>query len=329
MNFNRFKATTTKETIENKGAWKITSRQIGLKSLVQPDDADIDIIAIHGVGAKPDNTWEDRESKVNWLTDDSMLPAALPTARIMAYNYASHWFGEHATKQSLHEVANKLLNSLVDERERCPDRQIILIGHCFGGLVAQEVYNRARLLPEDHPDIADAIVGMIFLGTPHHGIPDNSAFGTQGQIYKAIIEANVQVEYGLMGTIAQDNDTLVTTVHNFTRILEVRRDDAPKLFCFYEQKASRVGRLIGLANHPLSLVVGQTSGTLDGHGKEALPLDHFQMNKFQGPDDDNYKSVLRQILKIAESKKIPQERENSTKLLVFSPQPTIHIAHRY
>lgn len=75
-----------------------------------------------------------------------MLPAALPKARVMTYNYASHWFGENAIKQSLSGVANKLLHSLVDERKNCMNRPIILIGHCFGGLVAQEV-REYRLLP--------------------------------------------------------------------------------------------------------------------------------------------------------------------------------------
>ncbi|KAI1087795.1 hypothetical protein F5B19DRAFT_474093 [Rostrohypoxylon terebratum] len=302
----------TRKAIEGKGAWTIRSEQIGLKILVQPDNPDVDIIAIHGMGAKPENTWNDRESKVNWLTHATMLPAALPQARIMTYNYASHWFGEHAIKQSLSGVSIKLLNSLVDGRGDCPNRPILLIGHCFGGLVAQEVYNRARMHHQDYPSIADSIVGMIFLGTPHHGIPDNCSFGTQGQIYKAVMEANVHVECGLIETIAQDNEILVNTVHNFTRIVELRREDAPKLCCFYEQKASRVGRLVGLDSHPLEFVVGQMSGTLDGHGKEPLPLDHFQMNKFQGSNDDNYRSVLREILKMIKSRKIPQYREEST-----------------
>ncbi|KAI1662004.1 hypothetical protein F4813DRAFT_343179 [Daldinia decipiens] len=297
----------SKRAIEDKGAWTITPQQIGLKILVEPDDCDVDIVAIHGVGAKPQYTWEDRGSKVNWLTNPTMLPAALPKARIMTYNYASHWFGEHAIKQSLSGVAIKLLRSLVDKREDCMSRPVLLIGHCFGGLVVQEAYNTAALHHQDHPGIADSIVGMIFLGTPHHGVPDSSALGTQGQIYKAIIEAKVQVQYGLMGTIAQDNDILVNTVHNFTRIVELRRDNAPKLCCFYEQKGSHIGRVIGLDNHPLEFVVGEMSGTLDGHGKEPLPLDHFQMNKFQGSDDDNYRSVLREILKMIKSRKIPQD----------------------
>ncbi|KAI2603697.1 hypothetical protein GGR54DRAFT_644549 [Hypoxylon sp. NC1633] len=295
------------KAIEQKAAWTITPQQIGLKILVQPpdaDDTDIDIVAIHGVGAKPEYTWVDRESKVNWLSDPTMLPAALPKARIMTYNYASHWFGDNAVKQSLSGVANKLLHSLADEREECMNRPIIIIGHCFGGLVAQEVYNAAVLLQEDHRGIADSIAGIVFLGTPHRGIPESSGLGTNGQIYQAIIESKVPVQYGLMNTIAQDNEILVNAVHNFTRTVSIRGNNVPELFCFFEQKSCRVGRVAGLEDHPLEFLVTESSGTLSGHPKEGLPLGHFAMNKFQNCQDDNYKSVRRQILKMAKLRKV-------------------------
>ncbi len=45
----------------------------------------------------------------------------------------------------------------------------------------------------------------------------------------------------------------------------------------------------------------ESSGTLLGHGKEGLPLDHFSMNKFVSANDNNYKSVRRQILDMNEN----------------------------
>jgi hypothetical protein len=46
-------------------------------------------------------------------------------------------------------------------------------------------------------------------------------------------------------------------------------------------------------------VINEASGTLSGHQKESLPLNHFMMNKFEGPEDDNYKSVMAQIVSMA------------------------------
>lgn len=101
-------------------------------------------MAVHGIGVNPENTWVFRgkgaEAKnVNWLSDMEMLPKALPNARIMAFGYASYWFGQNAVRQSLDGAGTSLLKELEDKRETCPHRPIIFVGHCFGGLVIQSV----------------------------------------------------------------------------------------------------------------------------------------------------------------------------------------------
>ncbi|KAI0420325.1 hypothetical protein F5X98DRAFT_372137 [Xylaria grammica] len=114
-------------------------RRMGLRKLYEPEeveDIEVDILAIHGIGANPDHTWVHKDTQVNWLAGPTMLPSALPSARIMAYNYESSWFGDNAVKQSLRGVAVKLLGAINEARSECVDRPIILIGHCFGGLVA-------------------------------------------------------------------------------------------------------------------------------------------------------------------------------------------------
>ncbi|XXG99884.1 NAD-dependent isocitrate dehydrogenase [Hypoxylon texense] len=291
---------------------KIKPQDIGLKVLVQPaeaDDIEVDIVAVHGIGANPGHTWVNRENSVNWLSDPTMLPNALPKARIMTFSYESYWFGENAIRQSLAGVATKLLRAFSEEREDCLHRPIIFIGHCFGGLVIQEAYITATLHKEDHAGISDSVVGMIFLGTPHHGIHGNSGLQTQGQIYEAIAAAKVQMEDNVLNTIAQDNDVLVNTVHNFTRSVTNLRNSAPKLFCFWEQKKCKIGRVAGIADIPPEFLVTESSGTLNGHENEALPLDHFAMNKFEDSKDTNYHSVRRQIQKMnKESKAIMKGR---------------------
>ncbi|KAL8816780.1 MAG: hypothetical protein Q9191_008267, partial [Dirinaria sp. TL-2023a] len=77
------------------------------------------IVAIHGIGAHPDDTWCKRidtggssEKYVNWLKDRDMLPAIVPDARIMRYGYQSQWFGDEAISQKTSTVAQRLLLSL-------------------------------------------------------------------------------------------------------------------------------------------------------------------------------------------------------------------------
>ena len=57
------------------------------------------VVAIHGKDAHPAHTWsallspdrdpKDPSSYINWLDDDTMLPAVLPTAQVLRYGYLS------------------------------------------------------------------------------------------------------------------------------------------------------------------------------------------------------------------------------------------------
>jgi hypothetical protein len=81
------------------------------------------IVAIHGIGAHPDDTWcknvgaTESPQWVNWLDDEEMLPAVAPNARIMRYGYQSQWFGEGAMRQKASTVAERLLLALKRKRE--------------------------------------------------------------------------------------------------------------------------------------------------------------------------------------------------------------------
>jgi hypothetical protein len=57
----------------------------------------------------------------------------------MTYGYQSYWFGDEAVKISIEGVASSLLQDLDYAREDCPERPLLLVGHCFGGLVMQKV----------------------------------------------------------------------------------------------------------------------------------------------------------------------------------------------
>ena len=83
----------------------------------------ISIVAIHGIGAHPDDSWcknvgtAESPQWVNWLHADDMLPAIVPYARIMRYGYQSQWFGEGAMRQNVSRVAQRLLLALRRKRE--------------------------------------------------------------------------------------------------------------------------------------------------------------------------------------------------------------------
>ncbi|KAI1662002.1 hypothetical protein F4813DRAFT_396685 [Daldinia decipiens] len=292
---------------------KIQPRDIGLKILVTPaegEDTDVDIVAVHGIGIHPKDAWVHTGTKKHWLKDPAMLPTKVPNARIMAYNYESYWFGDDAIRQSVPAVASKLLKALCDARTHCPHRPIIFVGHCFGGLVIQQVYTAATFHHEDYPGIADSVTGIVFLGTPHHGVRNESELQTQGQIYDLIVISTTQIQDNALKTMAQDNDMLVSIVHDFTRKVSAN-ENGPKLYCFYESKASKVGSITCMVSGaPPEFVVSESSATLTGILKESLSLDHSGMNKFEDSSDDNYKSVSREIRIMAEGSKETMKKRN-------------------
>ncbi|KAH0595025.1 hypothetical protein MHUMG1_07324 [Metarhizium humberi] len=252
-----------------------------------------------------------------------MLPHDLGNARIMSFGYNSVWYGEDAVKQSLQGVACKLLYALGDKRQSCLHRPILFIGHCFGGLVIQMAYTMTLLQSQDWPHLFESVIGLLFLGTPHYGITESSYLNTQGQIYQAIVAAELPIEDNALHTMAHDNDLLRDTVVAFTRKIATV-EPKPILFCFYEEKPTKVGLIIGQDTAP-EFVVNKTSGILSGCENEGLSLDHFLMNKFEDSQDYHYLCVKREILKMVKKFQDREEpvSEGSPKLELHRSMPRL------
>ncbi len=96
-----------------------------IPTLMHGTDNIYSVVAVHGIGAHPDDTWctdvnEDASSttrSVNWLKDPEMLPSVMKDARIMRYGYHSQWFGRDALQQNASRIASGLLKSLKRNRK--------------------------------------------------------------------------------------------------------------------------------------------------------------------------------------------------------------------
>ncbi|OAG35259.1 hypothetical protein AYO21_10530 [Fonsecaea monophora] len=160
-----------------------TDDDTGLKVLREPTsspDAEngekiIDVVAVHGLGAHPDDTWTQKRGDgdearwVNWLEEKDMLPEVVLNARIMRYGYKSGWFGVDAIKQSARTTAERFLTALRRERKGCTDRPLIFIAHSFGGLVVLKAVCDTYYDRKEWSGMFDAVRGMVFFGTPFRG----------------------------------------------------------------------------------------------------------------------------------------------------------------
>ncbi|THY23943.1 hypothetical protein D6D00_05831 [Aureobasidium pullulans] len=281
------------------------------------------VVAIHGLGAHPDDTWyknvgTKEESKwVNWLEAPFMLPNDIPNARIMRYGYMSQWFGKNAIKQSTSDVAKDFLINLRRWRKDT-HRPLIIIAHCFGGLVVLKALNDARNHESEYPTIFNYTTGLVFLGTPFRGASGMSQSG----LLQAVVQEYEEVQAQTLRILDPGNDPLHDLVTEFCLI----RSTPPRahVACFYEQIASDVMVIVGKSGTK-NFVVNRESACLDqSESTKTYPIarNHFDMNKFGKPTNEYYKVAEAIQGMVQEAQDLIHERADSNDYLLLEDAST-------
>ncbi|KAL4885234.1 hypothetical protein BJY04DRAFT_214571 [Aspergillus karnatakaensis] len=283
------------------------SRTFGLKRLY-PDSDDlpstgVDVVAIHGLGTKSSITWgayaqEDSGPDgptVNWLRDPNMLPSILPDARILTYDYDAEYYKD-APVQSLLSRAEILLKLLMDARMRdgSEERPIIFIASCFGGILLVKALVEAGNSCNVYRPILYHTAGIIFLATPLRGSAAVKA--ASWRVYVAGIIGR-ETSDDLIKDLDGKSGVLSELVQKFAK-LAYKEEHLIQMHCF-TRCAERTLREPYC--HVLSLtIVEENSACLDGVDRTALEATHAMMNKFRGPDDNNYRLVIGVLREFAD-----------------------------
>ncbi|KAI0854475.1 hypothetical protein F4860DRAFT_499369 [Xylaria cubensis] len=283
----------------------VAEDDLGLKTLYTPPRGapiEYDIVAIHGIGAHPDDTWcktIDRRGErvhLNWLLDKEMLPAALPNARIMRFGAKTQWFGELLIKQTVSSVAELLLIALTRDRKEndCQARPLIFIAHCFGGLVVMKtLLNAANEL--EHRHIFNSVAGIAFLGTPFRGAEQEG----QKRMVIGAREVFRDVDPGILRINDPHDEMRKDIVRGFMRKREELRSTA-QLVCFYELEFCDVMVVIDKKTTSQKTIrVDSISGCLDVARNIPLQRNHYNMNKFGGHHEETFKTVQEMIVEMA------------------------------
>ena len=144
--------------------------------LVDRDNADLDIVFVHGLNPKGQEnhartTWthngDDSHRATFW--PETLLPESVPSARILLFAYNSSILS-NASNAPVHGHANTLLNRLYNKRreEREKHRPIIFIAHSLGGLLVKQALVEAKINPL-YTCIKASTYGLVFFATPHSG----------------------------------------------------------------------------------------------------------------------------------------------------------------
>ncbi|KAH6970504.1 hypothetical protein BKA56DRAFT_678495 [Ilyonectria sp. MPI-CAGE-AT-0026] len=247
------------------------------------DDAEVDIIAVHGLGSNVDWswTWKDGKKCIHWLRDPDMLPAKVPKSRIIVYNYESRWHAD-APKTRLQLCGEELVHSVHSFRGGTPKRPIVFVGHSLGG----NVIVHALLYANDEDKykyLPEATVGVVFLGTPLRGTKWQPFVDSLAQLMgPAGSHSGITKELGF------DQPELRDRLHRFCQL---RNRLSTPVSCFSELYETDYGRRFGVRGVAKGIVVEEASACIPGLDRYVLQADHLKINKYHGPTDRAFLSV--------------------------------------
>jgi hypothetical protein len=233
------------------------------------------IVAIHGIGAHPEQTWTDKDYDnpavyINWLTDPRMLPSVLPTARILRFGYKSQWFGDPIVS-TLTTIGDRFSIELERTREvsmllSCSHMILTEVPGLSGSAnnlhctlfwwSCRSPSKNPRTFPTSGPsidywqalqhrfrhDIFQATAGIAFLGTPFRGT--HKWF--HKELPKLAKDQHRNVRDNILQTLHPKNSTLKDLRDTFSQMRDSDdRPGMPQVACFFEEKPSKVGKILG------------------------------------------------------------------------------------
>ncbi|KAI8953377.1 ankyrin repeat-containing domain protein [Xylaria longipes] len=184
----------------------------GLTVLSDPENAEADVVFVHGLQGDPYLTWTcdvkthrekpqmnqrqrpqhtpqflrcffcslgvEDDDDIFWLKDLLAEEPWSKSVRILTYGYDSKVTKRYAAanQNNLFAHAKDFLYKL--QREKPSRRPIIFVVHSLGGIVVKETLRRSEASEEDElKDIMRSTKGIIFMGTPHRGSPGLASLG--------------------------------------------------------------------------------------------------------------------------------------------------------
>jgi hypothetical protein len=119
--------------------------------------------------------------------------------------------------------------------KHCPNRPIVFIGHCFGGIIIEKALASSK---QRSHSIVDHTVGVVFIATPHRGTQTQS---TAAIIADIAAKANLGQRSRLIDSLAPHEDFLKDIVFQFSRLANEIRIP---ICCFYEQRRTDVASIL-------------------------------------------------------------------------------------
>lgn len=274
-------------TTKTSDSWPLDSAgPLGLNLIFSRAKPHVDFIFVHGVKGGSQKTWSFKNDPSRyWPKYWLLLDPCLRETRVHSFGYASNL---ENGRLDLHDLAKSLLaeihNSPLTGRESTSP--LVLIGHSIGGLILKKLYSITRKDPFYSP-LADRIRSIVFLATPHRvsgsEVADFVFAGSNG--YENALEVNPT-------TIQLINEEFRCIPSSGNLDLHSFYETMPTPFRIFSKfLLSKPYATLGLVN--------ETSAP--------LVATHYDMCRFESPEDPNYVLVRNALISI--TMKIKKEEE--------------------
>jgi len=153
--------------------WHVDDDFIGFTPLSDPKNAELDIIAITGLGGHAMGSFRSADGRFVWLRDSG--PRDIPKARFVTYGYDTKVVKSDSS-QGVAQLARTLLERLVDFRDRTKtsQRPMCFFCHSLGGVVLKDaLVLSSRALDPDHVALYETMTmtfGLVMMGVPNFGL---------------------------------------------------------------------------------------------------------------------------------------------------------------
>ncbi|KAI0891825.1 hypothetical protein F4806DRAFT_500613 [Annulohypoxylon nitens] len=252
--------------------------------LQDPENADLDICAIHGLNGNAFDTWFYRDNGVMWLRDLLPRVGSFRKSRIMIFGYSSELCGENKANDK--DFADSLIQQLKLTRYRPQDqsRPLIIIAHSMGGLVSRLAMSRLQGLPQKFSPIPMDLsqCGLLFLSTPHYG----SQLADWNRFWLRLGKMTLGIRKEILDCLKTFNLSIVDVMETWNEMPK-----KPVVRCLCEADKTTVNHL----KYGVEVASPPSAGFLDQVAQKVLQTDHHTICKFKGISETSFGVVKENL----------------------------------
>ncbi|PGH29677.1 hypothetical protein GX50_07562 [[Emmonsia] crescens] len=272
----------------------------GVQELYRPADgnAEVDIVAVHGLNGNAMMTWTARPENICWLNHPDFLPKYIQNARVLAWGYnanVSSTTGPTSSNRIL-QHAQTLVHQLEADRdlEDADARPIIFLCHSLGGIIVKRAiaYSASRKAPAlaHIQSIYTSTYAILFFGTPHHGSSKARLLGSLQKVVRlAIPSAVANFENSLVDALKEQSETLQNINDQFAPLMAEFR-----IYFFWEQEKTDL-------KYTNDYIVEESSAApiLDNTERCGIAADHRGMCKFSNNRLQSFRTAISALRRYA------------------------------